>query len=51
MKTPSRKIDILIIALLKHLSSTVAKVPVKFQSNYTSLNANLAASRLCEILQ
>ena len=33
----------------RHISSTAAEVPVKFQSNRTILNTNLTASRLCEI--
>ena len=34
----------------RHLSSGAAKVPVKFQSDLKSLNPNLAASILREIL-
>ena len=34
-----------------HIGSTAAEVPVKFQSDRTILNANLAASRLYEILR
>ena len=34
-----------------HLSSSAVEVPVKFQSDWTILNTNLVASRLCEILQ
>ena len=34
----------------RHLGSGAAEVPVKFQSDGTSLNPNLAASRLREIL-
>ena len=33
------------------LGSAVAGMPVKFQNDRTILNTNLAASRLCEILQ
>ena len=35
----------------KYLGSVAADVPVKFQSNWKSLNPNLAASRLHEILR
>ena len=35
----------------RHLGSVAAEVPVKFQSNWKSLNPNLAASRLHEILR
>ena len=35
----------------RHIGSTAAEVPVKFQGDRTILNANLAASRLYEILQ
>ena len=35
----------------RHLGSTTAKVPVKFQSDWKRLNPNLAASRLREILR
>ena len=35
----------------RHIGSTAAEVPVKFQSHQTILNTNLAASRLYEILQ
>ena len=35
----------------RHLSSTTAEVPVKFQSDCTIPNTNLMASRLCKILQ
>ena len=34
-----------------HYESAAADVPVKFQSDWKSLKPNLAASRLCEILQ
>ena len=34
----------------RHLGSSAAEVPVKFQSGWKSLNPNLAASRLHEIL-
>ena len=34
----------------RHLGSSAAELPVKFQSDGTSLNRNLAASRLREIL-
>ena len=33
----------------RHVRSTVAKVPVKFQSDRTILNTNLAASRLWDL--
>ena len=35
----------------RHIGSNVAAVPVKFQSDRTILNTNLAASRLYEILR
>ena len=35
----------------RHIGSNAAEVPVKFQSDQTIINANLAASRLCEILR
>ena len=35
----------------RHTGSTAAEVPVKFQSDRTILNTNLAASRLDEILR
>ena len=35
----------------RHLGSTAAEVPVKFQSDWKCLNPNLAASRLHEILR
>ena len=34
-----------------HIGNIAAEVPVKFQSDRTILNTNLAASRFCEILQ
>ena len=35
----------------RHLSSTAADVPVRVQSDRESLNLNLAASRIHEILR
>ena len=35
----------------RHIGSTAVEVPVKFQSDRTILNTNLAASRLYEILR
>ena len=35
----------------RHIGSIAAEVPVKFQSDRTILNTNLAASRLYEILR
>ena len=35
----------------RHVGSTAAEVPVKFQGDRTILNTNLAASRIYEILQ
>ena len=35
----------------RHISSSAAEVPAKFQSDWTILNTNLTASRLCKILQ
>ena len=34
-----------------HVGSSAADMPVKFQSDRTSLNTNLVVSRFCEILQ
>ena len=39
------------LKLDRHLDSTAVEVPVKFQSDWKSLNPNLAASSLREILQ
>ena len=35
----------------RHIDSTTAEVHINFQSDRTFINTNLAASRLCEILQ
>ena len=35
----------------RHLGSSAAEVPVKFQSYHTILTTNLVALRLCEVLQ
>ena len=35
----------------RHIGSTAAEMPVKFQSDRTILNTNLAAMRVCDILQ
>ena len=35
----------------RHIDSNAAKVPVKFQSDWTILNTNLSASRLHKILR
>ena len=55
MKCHSREIDSLNYCIaLKfdwHLGSSAAEVPVKFQSDSTSLNTNLVTLRLCEILE
>ena len=39
------------LKFVRHIGSTAAEVPVKFQSDTTILNTNLAASRFCEILR
>ena len=39
------------LKLDRHLGSGAAEGPVKFQSDWKSLNPNLATSRLYEILQ
>ena len=39
------------IKFYRHLGSAAAEVPVKFQSDWKSVNPNLAASRLHEILR
>ena len=44
------KLGVIMIVSLWNLSSGAAELPVKFQSDGTSLNPNLAASRLREIL-
>ena len=55
MKSRSREIGSLNYHIAskfdRHIHNTDAGVPVKFQSYCTILNANLAASRLCEIVQ
>ena len=43
-------IDRIAIKFDGHLGSAAAEVPVKFRSDWTSLNQNLTASRLHEIL-
>ena len=54
VKSRSRESRCLMIGSLwnydRHLGSVTAKVPVKFQSDWNSLNLNDAASRLHEIL-
>ena len=53
VKSRSREFGFYRIALKfdRHLGSTAAEVPVKFLSDWKSLNPNLAASRLREILR
>ena len=55
MKSRSREIgrynDRFALKLDGHLGSTAAEMPVKFQSDCKSLNPNLVASRLNEILR
>ena len=55
VKSPSCKIGSLNYCITlkfgRHISSTAAEVPAKFQSNSTIVDTNLAASRLCKILQ
>ena len=43
--------DLIALKFDRHFGSTAAEVPVKFQSDSTVLNTNLAASGLCEILR
>ena len=54
MKSRSHEIGSLnyriVLKFDKHISSTAADVPVKFQSDCTVLNTNLTALRLDEIL-
>ena len=54
VKSRSREIgcynDRFALKVNRHLGSGAAEVPVKFQNDGTSLNPNLAASRLREIL-
>ena len=47
------RLDVEIVVSLWNLTGTsaVAQVPAKFQSDWKSLNPNLAASRLHEILR
>ena len=48
------RLEVQIIASLEiwqHIGSIAAEAPVKFQSDRTILNTNLAASTLCEILK
>ena len=42
---------IMIVSLWNLTGSSAAEVPVEFQSDWKSLNKNLAASRLYEILR
>ena len=42
--------DHIVLELDRHLSSAAAEISVKFQNDWKSLNSNLAASRLQEIL-
>ena len=55
VKSRSREIgcynDRIALKFDMHLGSVAAEVPVKFQSSWTSINPNLAPSRLNEILQ
>ena len=55
MKSRSREIGELnhsiALKFYRHSSSSAADVPVKYQSDRTTLNMIVAASRLCEILQ
>ena len=47
------RLDVIMIVSfwkLRHLGSAAAEIPVKFQSDWKSLNTNIAASRLNEIL-
>ena len=55
VKSRSREIgcynDLIALKFDNHLDSATAEVPVEFQSDWESLNLNLAASRIHEILQ
>ena len=55
VKSRSREIDCyhdrIVLKFDRHLGSAAADMPVKFQSDWNSLNPNLAASRLHEILR
>ena len=55
MKSRSHEIGTLNLCIAlkfdRHIGSTAAEVPVKFQSDQTFLNTNFAASRLNEILR
>ena len=55
VKSRSREIgcynDHIALKFDRHLGSVAAEVPVKFQSDWKSLNPNLAASRLHKILR
>ena len=43
--------DCIALKFDRHFGSTATEVPVKFQSDWKSLNPNLAASRLHELLR
>ena len=43
--------DRIVLKLVRHLGSAAADLPVEFQSDWKSLNPNLAASSLNEILR
>ena len=55
VKSPGREIgcynDRIALKVDGHLGSAAAEVPVKFQSDWKSLNSNLAASSFLEILR
>ena len=52
MKSQSREIgslnDRIALKFDRHIGSTAAEVPLKFQSNLTIMNTNLVVSRLSE---
>ena len=50
-KLEATRLVLSIVVSLWNLTGTAAEVPVKFQSDRTILNTNLAASRLYEILR
>ena len=45
------RLEVRNVVSLWHLDSATAQVPLKFQSDWKSLNANLASLRLHEILR
>ena len=51
LKAARLDVTIIVLKFDRHLGSTAAKVHVKFQNDWKSLNPNLVASKLHEILR